>query len=63
MGEEVKYCAWTGCDKLLARKPGETAQNWRNRRYCGKRCAALHQASLRKARNGVIEECRFGEEL
>lgn len=51
MSEEDRSCARPGCDVTLRRKEGETAQNFRNRRYCDKSCAARHQKKRRGGNN------------
>jgi hypothetical protein len=42
MNAKEKICRAPWCDAPIARKEGETCQNFVNRRYCGKSCAARH---------------------
>lgn len=51
MDEEVKRCRAPWCEAVLVRREGETSQNFRNRLYCGKGCAARHGNYRR--RNGL----------
>lgn len=48
--EEVRRCLW--CDKVLVRKEGETAGNYRKRVTCDKSCAAFRGNKLRGLRKG-----------
>jgi hypothetical protein len=42
MDAEDRICERPGCDGAIERKEGETVQNFLRRRYCDRRCAALH---------------------
>lgn len=50
MEGEVKRCMAPWCEAVLVRKEGETSQNFTNRKYCDKRCAAKHGNYLRQMR-------------
>jgi hypothetical protein len=54
MDDEARVCKRPGCETVLARREGETSQNFKNRVYCCKRCAATHGNYLRGRRR------RFG---
>lgn len=57
--DEVRRCELISCRKPLERKEGETAQNFENRKFCDKSCAAYVSNDNRKRRGGRGLAC-FG---
>jgi hypothetical protein len=44
----MKYCADPCCGKEMKQRDDEKDGNFRTRRYCNKRCAAVHFAEKNK---------------
>lgn len=45
---DERVCAAPWCGKALVRKDGETSQNFKQRQYCGRTCAAAHGGARHK---------------
>lgn len=52
--EEERRCG-CGCGRVLVRGPNETGQNWRNREYFDRHCAAKDRERKAKRRRNRAE--------